>query len=170
MDERKHIINKQVLELTVPEKNRAVLIQNKASEIVRQKLQVALDTAFSRISGPDKILRIDKLEVDLGTISEEELEKTLVDKTIEQVEKKIETNTAPQMQQQIRKMKRMCIGSQLVIEPKRQPYQRSVLPAIDIKEYIQGFSKAFKADVFFKMNVVIGRKRRGDPPGEQPSG
>ena len=44
MNGHRHIISRQVLELTIPGRERAIPIQNEASEIVKQKLQPALDT------------------------------------------------------------------------------------------------------------------------------
>jgi hypothetical protein len=89
MSEQKHIINRQVLELTIPERERAQHIQNLASEIVRKKLLRALDKLFTGVSGSDEILRIDKLEIDLGIISENELENELVDRVVKEIETKI---------------------------------------------------------------------------------
>lgn len=91
MNEQKHVINRQVLELTIPERGRAQHIQNLTSEIVRQKLLQALDKLFTGISGSNEIIRIDKLEIDLGVISEYELENELVDRVIKEIGTKINT-------------------------------------------------------------------------------
>jgi hypothetical protein len=69
LNEQKHIINRQVLELTIPERGRTQFIQNKTSEIVRQKLHPALDAVFSNLVDEDEIIRIDKLVIDIGTMS-----------------------------------------------------------------------------------------------------
>ncbi len=87
---QKHIINREVLEFNVSERNRAQSIQNKVSEIVRLKLNPALDKLFSQISGSDEIIRIENLVIDLGTISGKELEKELADKIISEIRDKIE--------------------------------------------------------------------------------
>jgi hypothetical protein len=89
MTEQKHIINRHVLELKVPEHGRAQHIQNLTSEIVRKKLLPALDKLFSGISGKNEIIRIDKLEIDLGFISENELENEFVNRIINEIEPKI---------------------------------------------------------------------------------
>jgi hypothetical protein len=86
---QKHIINRQVLELTIPERSRAQSIQNKTSEIVKYKLQPALDNLFSKITTADEIVRIDKLVIDLGVISENEIEKFLVEKCLIEIGNKI---------------------------------------------------------------------------------
>ncbi|TNF40594.1 MAG: hypothetical protein EP310_08620 [Bacteroidetes bacterium] len=87
---QKHIINREVLEFTVSERNRAQSIQNKVSEIVRLKLNPSLDQLFSRISGSDEIIRIEQLIIDLGTITGEELENELTDKIISEIRNRIE--------------------------------------------------------------------------------
>lgn len=89
MNGQKHIINRQVLELTFPERSRAQFIQNKTSEIVKYKLQPALDNLFSKLSTTSEIVRIDKLVIDLGTISENDFEKVLVERSIKEIGDKI---------------------------------------------------------------------------------
>ena len=89
MNGQKHIINRQVLELTIPERGRAQPIQNKISEIVKYKLQPALDNLFSKLTTADEIVRIDKIVIDLGTISEKELEKVLVERSLKEIGDKI---------------------------------------------------------------------------------
>lgn len=91
MSEQKHIINRQVLELTIPERERAQHIQNLTSEIARQKLLQALDKLFTGISGNNEIIRIDKLEIDLGVLSEKEFENEFVDRVVKELGTKINT-------------------------------------------------------------------------------
>lgn len=89
MNGQKHIINRQVLELTFPERSRAQFIQNKTSEIVKYKLQPALDNLFSKLSTASEVVRIDKLVIDLGTISENDFEKVLVERSLKEIGDKI---------------------------------------------------------------------------------
>jgi len=89
MNEQKHIINRQVLELTIPERGRAQLIQNKISEIVRYKLNPVLDATFSKLADSDEIIRIDKLVIDLDTIAENDLENEFVERTVKEISNKI---------------------------------------------------------------------------------
>jgi hypothetical protein len=89
MNGQKHIINRQVLEVTIRERTKSASIQNKISEVVLQKLYPALDSVFSKISGNGEIVRLDKLEIDLGTIPEKELENGLVEKAVKEIEEKI---------------------------------------------------------------------------------
>ncbi|MBK6282377.1 MAG: hypothetical protein IPF54_06630 [Draconibacterium sp.] len=89
MNEQKHIINRQVLELTIPERGVAQSVQNKTSEIIKYKLQPALDKLFSKLTTADEIVRIDKLVIDLGTVSINELEKVLVERSLNEISDKI---------------------------------------------------------------------------------
>jgi hypothetical protein len=89
MNGQKHIINRQFMELTIPERGRAQPIQNKTSEIVKYKLQPALDDLFSKLSAADEIIRIDKLVIDLGNISENEIDKVLVERSLKEISAKI---------------------------------------------------------------------------------
>lgn len=89
MNEQKHIINREIIELKVRERVHAQSIQNRASEIVRSKLNPALDRLFSRISDKDEIIRIDKLVIDLGTITEVEIENEFIEKVISGVRDQI---------------------------------------------------------------------------------
>jgi len=89
LNEQKHIINRQVLELTIPGRDRAQLIQNKTSEILRHKLNPELDAIFSKLAGKDEIIRIDKLVIDLGTIVENELENDFVERAVNEIRNKI---------------------------------------------------------------------------------
>ncbi len=85
MNKQKHIINRQVLELTIPERGRAHSIQSKTSEIVKQKLHPALDSLFSKLVPADEIIRIDRMVIDLGTITENELESALVERAVKEI-------------------------------------------------------------------------------------
>ena len=89
MNEQKHIINRQVLELTVPERDRVQFIQNKTSEIVKQKLLPKLDELFSKLVSADEIIRIDKMVIDLGIISENEMEIVFVESAVKEIGDKI---------------------------------------------------------------------------------
>jgi hypothetical protein len=89
MNGQKHIIYRQVLELTIPERGRALPIQNKTAEIVKDKLHPALDRLFSGLTAPEQIIRIDKLEIDIGTIAESDFDKLLVEKCLKEIGRKI---------------------------------------------------------------------------------
>lgn len=89
MDEQKHIISRQVLEITVQNRQQAHSIQNAASSAVRQKLLPALDRTFSRLTKPDEILRLDKLVLDIGDVSSVNLEEELTSRVLREIEEKL---------------------------------------------------------------------------------
>jgi hypothetical protein len=68
-----HIINKQVIDLRLPHKEGAWLLQQQMKELYQNELLNVLDQQFSKIAGDDDVLRIDKLEIDLGIISKDKL-------------------------------------------------------------------------------------------------
>ncbi len=86
MNGQKHIINRQVLEVTLPSRDNALVIQNNVNEIVKTRLAASLDELFSVLIGKDEVLRIDKLEIDLGRIHADKLNDELVSKTVEKIE------------------------------------------------------------------------------------
>jgi contractile injection system tape measure protein len=83
MSAQRHIIKRQVIELTVqggisaPE---AQPLQDKISRIYHQRIIPILDQRFSEMSGPDKLYRIQTLELDVGRLDLQNLETDLVEK------------------------------------------------------------------------------------------
>ena len=71
MDEQKHKIGRQVLELTIPDRDQALSIQNSASNLIKYKLNPALDKLFSGLTTTDDVFIIDRLVLDLGDVSED---------------------------------------------------------------------------------------------------
>src|ERR1051326_6860664 len=80
MKTQTHIIRRQVLEVDVPSVERAWEVQNRISELFRQEFIPALEKIFDSICDPGKMIRIDKLEIDLGNVSIEKLEEQLREK------------------------------------------------------------------------------------------
>jgi hypothetical protein len=78
--ETRHIIKRQVFEVEVPSVDSAWKIQNRISDLYKQELVRILDKVLSEISGPDQVLRIDKLEIDLGEIQADALERDIPEK------------------------------------------------------------------------------------------
>lgn len=86
MNSQKHIINRQILELTLPSRDNALFFQNNVNEIVKTRLADSLDKLFCSLIGEDEVLRIDKLEIDLGRIPADKLNDELVSKVVEKIE------------------------------------------------------------------------------------
>ena len=83
----KHIIQKQLFHLTVNDENKAQHLLNDLGKTYHEKMIPALDALFQKYNVNGKIIRIDRLEIDLGTISEKDMETELVSKTLVEMEK-----------------------------------------------------------------------------------
>src|SRR5687768_14627419 len=70
----KHQIKKQLFELTLSQRKDAFRVQQLVSEHYRTHIIHLLEKVFDELAPPDDILRIDKLEIDLGIIHEREIE------------------------------------------------------------------------------------------------
>ena len=71
---QRHVIKRQVVELTVSGgMARAQAVQDEISRICRDRLAPLFEKHFNRASGPDHILRVDRLELDLGVLDPEDL-------------------------------------------------------------------------------------------------
>lgn len=84
-----HIIRQQVLDIAVPPGERAHELQDELSYLYNRKLIPLIDDIFTSVSG-ERIIRLDKLEVDLGGVNRENLEQELVLKVKEQLRKALD--------------------------------------------------------------------------------
>lgn len=69
----RHIIGQQQILLQVDDRNEAPALQHALSETYWKKVVPAFDALFSRLVGPDQLVILDQLEVDLGSLTKEEL-------------------------------------------------------------------------------------------------
>jgi hypothetical protein len=81
-----HIIHKQKVLLQTGMSANAFVLQNRVSDLCRNDLKGKLELLFNKIAPNGKILRIDKLALDLGTVNERNLETDFTDKLMEQLE------------------------------------------------------------------------------------
>jgi len=91
VSKQKHIINKAVLEVTVSNREQALSIQERVTRLVREKVNRALDELFSSLSEAEESIRIDHLVLDLGVISEKDLEKKMLEQILKKAYKEIST-------------------------------------------------------------------------------
>ena len=77
---QRHRIRRQVLELETPDEDSARRVQRELSRIQRQRLESIIECCCSDFSAPDRIHRIDLLEVDLGAVNLDRLERELPEK------------------------------------------------------------------------------------------
>ena len=69
MDTQQHRVRRQVLEIRVPREDAAGEIHRQLGRIQRQYLESIIDECCSEVSSPDRVHRIEKLELDLGSVS-----------------------------------------------------------------------------------------------------
>lgn len=85
----KHRIRRQILELDLPREQGAYALQQRASRVFQEQVLPELDKVFSRIAPADRIVRLDRLEVDLGNIGESGWERRFVERCVEQVARQV---------------------------------------------------------------------------------
>src|SRR5580692_6038170 len=69
----KHIIQKQILQLTIGPGLEAFGVQHSASRFYRDVLVPLLERAFDELAGEGDVFRMDRLVIDLGTLREGQL-------------------------------------------------------------------------------------------------
>lgn len=68
-----HLIIRQHFDLRVPGSAEAHDIQQDISRLCVERLTPAFGSLFDRLAGPDQLIRLDKVEIDLGRVTRDEL-------------------------------------------------------------------------------------------------
>lgn len=70
MEQQKHIVNRQILEVKLPTKADSFAVQNQLSAISREELTSIIDRVLSKQFGNDDVgnLQLDRLVIDLGAV------------------------------------------------------------------------------------------------------
>ncbi|WP_437604661.1 contractile injection system tape measure protein [Sorangium sp. So ce834] len=76
----RHQIRRQILEVTVQDREAAWRLQTELGRIHAQRLEAVIDRCCTELGAPDRLQRIALVEVDLGRIDPDHLERDLVDK------------------------------------------------------------------------------------------
>ncbi len=84
-----HIIHKQIFKLLVDSEDQAHEIREAVRQTFNDKVLIAMDEVFTRLSPDDKIYRFDRLEIDLGSIEPQNIEAELVEKITSMAEQLI---------------------------------------------------------------------------------
>ncbi len=84
-----HRIRRQILELELPREQGAYALQQRASRVFQEQVLPELDRLFSRIAPADRIVRLDRLEVDLGNIGENGWEQRFVEQCLEKIARQV---------------------------------------------------------------------------------
>lgn len=80
MNGQRHIIKRQVIELTIRGSAEARPFQDELSRIYRQRILPLIDQCCSELGRPDRLYRVEALDLDLGTLDVENLEEDLTAK------------------------------------------------------------------------------------------
>jgi hypothetical protein len=88
MNYQKHIIKKQIIEIKLSSEKDSFMLQNRVSKIYRERIIPLINDLFNNLVIAKKIYCLDKIEIDLGDIYINNLEKDLIDKTIIEIKKK----------------------------------------------------------------------------------
>ena len=116
MNQQRHIIKKQIIELNLSSQEGAFELQNEVSRIYRLKVIPLIDNLLSQFSDADKIHRINTLEINLGNIDINNLEQELIDKITEQIKQQLAKtislsssswSTQPQSKTELRESSRL---------------------------------------------------------------
>lgn len=92
----RHLIKKQILELTLDKRVNYFRVQQELSDHYWKQIVPILEKAFDVISSEEELIEIDKLELDLGVVSEKELGEEAWNREIrKKIEEKIATITNP---------------------------------------------------------------------------
>ena len=89
MNQQRHIIKKQIIELNLSSQQGAFELQNEVSRIYRHKVVPLIDNLLSHLSESETIHRINTLEIDLGKIDINNLEQELIHKIVEQIQQQL---------------------------------------------------------------------------------
>jgi len=90
LKQERHIIRKQLIELELPSKEGAIALQRKVSRLYQEEVVKHLERVFDGLNLNGQILRIPKLEIDLGTISPEQIDRVFVEKCVQEIQKVVE--------------------------------------------------------------------------------
>ena len=86
----KHIIQKQVLEISTSNSATDLEWERKASVFLRDVISPAIETCFNNLSSLNHHLIVDKLELDLGTIAHNDFEKEAGKRLMEQLNDRLQ--------------------------------------------------------------------------------
>lgn len=101
MSEQRHIIKRQLIELHVDPRqtvSAAQMLQTEMSRIYRQRIVPLIDQVCSELSEPDRIYRLDALEIDLGIVNPDNLEAEVVSKVRAQLRQALAAEISRQEQ------------------------------------------------------------------------
>jgi len=99
MSQQRHIVKRQVIELKVQNPRTAPVLQDEVSRIYRQRVIPLIDRYCTELGQPDRLYRIDSLELDLGRLETDDLEGQFVAKVEAALRKALSAQIAVQEQE-----------------------------------------------------------------------
>lgn len=80
MPDPRHVIKRQILQVAVPHDRDAHALMTEVSRVYRQRIVPLIDRYCTELSAPDRLHRIESLDVDLGTVDRHNLEEDILAK------------------------------------------------------------------------------------------
>ena len=96
MNTQRHLIKRQVIELTLPSAAQAQPLQDEISRIYRQRLIPLIDQCLTEVSDADTLYRLESLELDIGALDSQHLEEELVEKVRHVLRRELGTHISRQ--------------------------------------------------------------------------
>ncbi len=90
----KHLIGKQVLNVEMSPSGNSYALQQRFSEMVWKELSPQLSDLFDRFVGENEMLRLDKIELDLGEITMDTSNNAIIKKIIDLLEEELNRHKA----------------------------------------------------------------------------
>jgi hypothetical protein len=85
VDVEHHRINRQILEVSLPSATNAIEIQQLMGSVFRSRALPELESLFDRVAGPTRVVRIPRLEVDLGSLQGPDWIEAFVERVVTEV-------------------------------------------------------------------------------------
>lgn len=90
-----HCIRRTIVEVALPEGARADDLPRRAARVFQEKVLPRLDELFSRLASDDRIVRIERLDLDLGVLDPERWESDFANVCLQHIEHSLQTPSAP---------------------------------------------------------------------------
>lgn len=84
-----HRIRRQILDLELPREAGAVALQRRVGRVFQEQVLPQLDALFDRIAPPDRYIRIEQLEIDMGVINEDYWEQQFIEQCVRQIVRQV---------------------------------------------------------------------------------
>lgn len=88
-DQQRHIIRHQVLEFNLPSSTGSNQLQRKMSILFQEQVLPELEKVFDELTSEGQTLRVKELEVDLGPLSDSELEEAFLETCVRRIREEV---------------------------------------------------------------------------------